>query len=318
MNPLPTAEDILEAHHRIRPYIHRTPVMSCAAIDGRAGCQVFFKCENFQKIGAFKMRGASNAVFSTPPAERTKGFATHSSGNHAQAVAKAAAMAGTNAYIVMPDNSSRVKLGAVRGYGAEVTLCEPNEHARQSTCDAIVQRTGAQFVHPFDDYRIIAGQATAALELLQDIPDLDAILAPVGGGGLAAGTALSAKYFGRNTRVYLTEPEAVDDTFRSFRSGKIEPAIPNPTLADGLRTTVGQRNFDIIKTHVEDVFTVTENELVDAMKLVWERMKIVIEPSAAVPVAALLKNKNLFSGKSVGIILSGGNVDLSQLPFQHG
>jgi len=261
------------------------------------------------------MRGAANAVFSIPEKERTKGFATHSSGNHGQAVARAAKLANAPAYIVMPNNSNQVKLDAVAGYGADVVLCEPNDVSRQNTCNEIVERTGAHFIHPFDDYRIIAGQATASKELFDKIPDLDVITCPIGGGGLAAGTCLSAKYFSTKTRVIGTEPEAVNDAYLSFQKGEIDPGNPQPTLADGLRTTVGKKTFEIIKENLDSILTVTEEEMIDAMKLVWERMKILIEPSSAVPLAAILKNKRQFENQRVGIIITGGNVDIKNLPL---
>jgi len=311
----PSAAAIEHAHERIRPYIHRTPVLTSQSIDALADCQLFFKCENFQKIGAFKMRGATNAVFSTPVEDRQKGFLTHSSGNHGQAVAKAAQLAGAPAYIVMPKNSSRVKLDAVRGYGAEVILCEPNDQDRQGNADRIQRETGATFIHPFDNLLVIAGQATAAKELIEEVPDLDIVTCPIGGGGLCAGTALAAHYFGKNVRVIGSEPQNVNDAYLSFTSGIRQKGNPTPTLADGLRTQVGAITFPIIKTHLTDVLTCTEEEMIAAMKLVWERMKIVIEPSCAVPLAAILAHPEAFKGKRVGVILTGGNVDLMQLPF---
>lgn len=313
--PTPSQSDIEQAHERILPYIHQTPVLTCQALDEMVGGKLFFKPENFQKVGAFKMRGAANAVFSTPEGERTNGFACHSSGNHGQAVARAAKMAGVPAYIVMPKSSNQVKIEAVKGYGARVILCEPNDQSRQGTCDEVVARTGAQFIHPFDDYRIISGQATAAKELIEEVEDLDFITCPVGGGGLCAGTSLSAKYFGENIQVVGSEPENVNDAYLSFRTGSIDPGNPKPTLADGLRTCVGEKTFEIIKENVADILTVTEEEMISAMKLIWERMKILIEPSCAVPFASILANKELFQGKRIGVILTGGNVDLNNLPF---
>lgn len=312
---VPSFSDIKRAHQRISKYIVETPVMTSKNIDEIAGCNLFFKCENFQKVGAFKMRGAANAIFSYRPEDRVNGFACHSSGNHGQAVALAAKLAGTKAYIVMPKNSTQVKLDAVKGYDAEVILCEPNDKARQQTCEDVMKRTGAMLVHPFNDYNIIAGQATAAKELIEQTEDLDAIICPVGGGGLAAGTALVASYLDPNIDYYLGEPEELDDTYQSLKAGKIIPNKTTNSIADGLRTTVGQKNFEILKEHVKEVFTVSENEMVEAMKLIWERMKIVIEPSSAVPFAAILKNKDVFAGKNVGVILTGGNVDLTKLPF---
>lgn len=280
-----------------------------------AGCHLYFKCENFQKVGAFKMRGAANAIFSYRPEDRVNGFACHSSGNHGQAVALASKLAGTKAYIVMPKNSTKVKIDAVKGYDAEVVLCEPNDESRTKTCDDVVAKTGATLIHPFNNYDIIAGQATAAKELMETVEDLDAIICPIGGGGLAAGTALVTHYLDPGIDIYLGEPEKVDDAYQSLKAGKIIPNTSSDTIADGLKTTIGDKNFEILKEHVKEVFTVTEDEIVSAMKLIWERMKIVIEPSCAVPFAAVLKNKKAFEGKKVGVILTGGNVDLTKLPF---
>ncbi len=261
------------------------------------------------------MRGASNKIFAYRPEERSKGFACHSSGNHGQAVALAARLAGSKAYVVMPKNASKVKIEAVTGYGAEVILCEPNDQSRTETCNNIVEETGATLVHPFDDYNIIAGQGTAAKELIEQTDDLDAIITPVGGGGLAAGTALVSHYIDPPLDIYLSEPKEVDDTYQSLKAGRIIPNKSSNTIADGLKTTIGEKNFEILKKHAEDCFTVTEEEIVSAMRLIYERMKIVIEPSCAVPFAALLKNKERFTNKKVGVILTGGNVDLAKLPF---
>lgn len=311
----PTLSDIRQAHQRIGQYIIHTPILTSHSIDDKTGATIFFKCENFQKVGAFKMRGATNAIFSYRPEERDTGFATHSSGNHAQAVALAANLAGSKAYVVMPKNAPKVKINAVKGYGAEVVFCEPNEKAREDACNEVIERTGAKFVHPFDDPAIIAGQATAAKELIEEVHDMDIIMTPVGGGGLAAGTALSVQYLTPTTDVILAEPEEVNDAYESFKSGKLMPATNQPTIADGLKTSLGHLNFEIIQSHVKDILTVSEEEIIDAMRLVWERMKIIIEPSCAVPLAAVLKNKPLFDGKKIGIILTGGNVDLGNLPF---
>lgn len=315
LTTIPSFSDIKRAHQRISKYIIQTPVMTSKNIDEIAGCQIFFKCENFQKVGAFKMRGAANAIFSYRPEDRVNGFACHSSGNHGQAVALAAKLAGASATVVMPKNSSQVKINAVKGYDAEVVLCEPNDTSRTQTCKDVVKRTGAILIHPFDDYNIIAGQATAAKELIEEVDDMDCIIAPVGGGGLAAGTSLIAHHLDPNMEVYLGEPEVVDDAYQSLKAGKIVPNTSTDTIADGLKTTIGDKNFEILKAHVKDVFTVSEEEIVAAMKLIWERMKIVIEPSCAVPFAAILKNRKTFKGKRVGVILTGGNVDLTKLPF---
>lgn len=306
-------EQIEQAHERIKPFIHRTPVLTSQSIDQIAGTRLFFKCENFQKIGAFKIRGGMNAVLSLSKEEMENGIATHSSGNHAQAIAFAARQVGTKAYIVMPETSPAVKVNAVLGYGAEVTFCAPNQQAREKALQEIVDRTGAAFVHPYNDERVIAGQATCAKELLEEFPALDVLLAPVGGGGLLSGTALSAHYFSTNTKVYAGEPEGAADAVLSFRSGKIEEAPYVQTIADGLLTKLGDKTFPIIRQYVTDIFTVSDEEIIDALRLLYERMKIITEPSCAVPFAALLKHKELFAGKQVGIILSGGNVDLQKL-----
>ena len=315
LTSIPSFSDIKRAHQRISKYIIETPVMTSANLDELAGCHLFFKCENFQKVGSFKMRGAANKIFAYRPEERVNGFACHSSGNHGQAVAFTARLAGTKAYIVMPKNATKAKMDAVKDYGGEIVLCSPTEASRMETCQKVVDDTGAQLIHPFDDYNIIAGQATAAKELIEQTEHLDAILTPVGGGGLAAGTALISHYINPPLEVFLGEPEEVDDTYQSLKAGKIIPNKTANTLADGLKTTVGEKNFAILKEHADGCFTVTEKEIVAAMKLIYERMKIVIEPSCAVPFAALLNNKKQFAGKNIGIILTGGNVDLANLPF---
>tara|TARA_B100000989_G_scaffold296070_1_gene278466 strand:+ start:389 stop:1342 length:954 start_codon:yes stop_codon:yes gene_type:complete len=317
METIPSLSDIKRAHQRIQQYIFRTPVLTSNSIDEVVGAKVLFKCENFQKVGSFKMRGASNMIFGFRPEERINGFATHSSGNHAQAVALASKLGGSKAYVVMPKDATKVKIEAVKEYGAEIIFCEPNEKSRQDTCDKVIQETGAIFVHPFNDYRIIAGQATAAKEFIEEVDDLDVIMTPVGGGGLSAGTTLAAKYLDPMMEVVLGEPENVDDTFRSLEEGKILPVKGKPTIADGLKTTVGDKNFEIIKSHVKEVITVSEKEIISAMRMVWERMKIIIEPSSAVPLAAVLKNKKKFNNKRIGIIFTGGNVDLNNLPFKN-
>jgi threonine dehydratase len=315
-NTTPTQADIEAAHERIKPYIHRTPVLANQTLNEFAGAEIYFKCENFQKIGAFKARGGVNAVLSMTPEEQAKGVATHSSGNHAQAIAYAARVVGTKAYIVMPDNSPEVKVKAVQGYGAEVTFCKNTPEERQATLEQVVARTGAEFVHPYNDYRVIAGQASAAKELIEDANvKFDTLMAPVGGGGLLSGTALSAHYFSPETTVVAGEPEGAADAILSFRSGQIERAPFVKTIADGLLTPLGDKTLPIILDHVSEILTVSDEEIIAAMRLIWERMKIIIEPSCAVPFAALLKNKQDFAGKKVGIILTGGNVDLGRLPF---
>ena len=306
-----TKQNIEEAHERIKPFIHRTPVMTSSAIDEIAGCTIFFKCENFQKVGAFKARGAMNVALQIPMAERLKGIATHSSGNHAQAIARAAKILGIPSYIVMPHNAPEIKKKGVRGYGGQIFECEPNLQSRETTLKEVIAKTGATEIHPFNNYDVIAGQATAGKELIEDTQPLDFIVAPVGGGGLLSGTLLSAKYFWPSTKVIAGEPEGADDAYRSMQSGKIEPS-QSKTIADGLLTSLGDKTFPIIKDHVERIITVNEEEIVAAMRLLWERMKIIVEPSGAVPLAAVLKD-NSFKGKRVGIILSGGNVDLEKV-----
>ena len=312
----PTITDIRQAAERIRPHAHRTPVMTCRSLDQRVGAQVFMKCENLQKVGAFKFRGACNAVFSLSPDEAARGVATHSSGNHAQALALAAAMRGIPAYIVMPRNAPAVKQAAVAGYGGIITLCEPTLAARESTLAEVVAATGAEVVHPYNDVRVIAGQGTAALELLADVPDLDVIMAPVGGGGLLSGTAIAARAVAPQIRVIAAEPAGADDAFRSLAARHIIPSVQPQTIADGLLTSLGDLTFPIIREHVEQIVTVSEAAIVAAMKFVWERAKLVVEPSGVVPIAALWEEAIDLRGLRVGVILSGGNVDLEHLPWQ--
>ena len=308
-----TKESIQEAHERIRPFIHRSPVFTNQTIDQLAGANLFFKCENFQKIGAFKIRGGMNAVLSLSKEKLNKGVATHSSGNHAQAIAYAARQVGASAYIVMPNNSPAVKVAAVQGYGAEISFCEPNQQARESMLQAIVDRTGAEFIHPYNDYRVINGQATCAKELIEDVEELDIIIAPVGGGGLISGTLLTAHFFFPEIEVYAAEPEGAADAIASLRSGRIEKAPYVKTIADGLLTTLGDKTFPIIRKYVKDILLVNDDEIKSAMRLLYERMKIIAEPSSLVTLAAVLKNKELFAGKKLGLILTGGNVDLGKL-----
>ena len=308
-----TPQHIIDAHERIRPFIHRTPVLTSQTLDAISGSTLFFKCENFQKVGAFKIRGAMNAVLSLPKEKIINGIATHSSGNHAQAIAYAARQVNTKAYIVMPDNSPKVKVDAVKGYGAEIHFCKPTLEAREITLTAIVGKTGATFIHPFNDYQVITGQATCAKELIEDCPNLDCIIAPVGGGGLLSGTLLSTHYFSPATAVYAGEPEGAADAILSFKNGQIEKAPYIDTIADGLLTTLGDKTFPIIWQYVKDILTVSDKEIIAAMRLVYERMKIVTEPSGAVSLAAVLNNKELFAGKRVGVIFTGGNAELGSL-----
>ena len=306
---------LIQVHNRVKPYIHRTPVLSSELINEIAGCNVYFKCENFQKMGAFKMRGAANAILSLSDEERRRGVVTHSSGNFAQALSLAAKKMGVKAFIVMPKNAPQVKKEAVKTYKGEIIECDSNPTAREQMAARIQNETGATFIHPSNDDQVIFGQGTAAMELLEDYPELDYIFSPVGGGGLIAGTALAATFFSDHCKVIGGEPKNADDAYRSLLSGKIEFNDQVNTIADGLRTFLGDRNFPIIKKYVERIIRVEEEEIIEAMKLIWERMKIVIEPSSAVPFAALLKSKADFKNKKIGIILSGGNVDVGNLPF---
>jgi len=315
MDSIPTKQDIEQAAARIRDVAHRTPVLSSRTLSGMSGADLFFKCENLQRVGAFKFRGASNAVLSLGEEEAARGVATHSSGNHAQALALAARLRGIPAHIVMPENAPAVKQRAVRGYGAEITFCAPTLEARESTLAEVIARTGATFIHPYNDWRIIAGQATTGKELIEEVPDLDVIMAPVGGGGLLSGTALAAHYYSPATAVIAAEPAGADDAARSFRAGHIIPSLQPRTVADGLLTSLGDKTFAVIRDHVRDIVTVDDAAIIRAMRLVWERMNVVIEPSAAVPLAAVLEGAVEVRGMRVGIIFSGGNLDLDRLPW---
>jgi len=311
----PTIKEIREASHRIRPFIHRSPVFTCSTINRMSEAELFFKCENFQKVGAFKIRGATNAVFILSNKEAMKGVATHSSGNHAAALALAARLRGIKAYVVMPNNAPQIKRAAVAGYGAEIILCQPTLKAREEGLAEVVDKTGAAFIHPYNDYRVIAGQGTAALELCEEIPNLDIMMTPVGGGGLLSGTAITVSAISPKTQIIAAEPEKADDAYRSFHAGRIIPSVNPDTIADGLLTSLGSLTFPIIKHYVNDIVTVTEEAIVHAMRTIWERMKIIVEPSAAVPLGAILSKCIPVSGKRIGIILSGGNVDLANLPW---
>ena len=312
---LPTFEDILASHELIKPYIHRTPVLTSKSINLLMGCELFFKCENFQKVGAFKFRGATNAVFSLSDAEASSGVGTHSSGNHAAALALAARMRGIEAHIVMPSNAPEIKKIAVAGYGAHITYCEPTLQAREETLQQLVEKLGLTVVHPYNNFKVICGQGTAALELLEETKELDVMMCPVGGGGLLSGTALSTKAMSHASRVIAAEPKNADDAFRSFRDGYIHPSIQPRTIADGLLTSLGEMTFAVIQKNVDGILTAHEETIVAAMRMIWERMKIIIEPSSAVPLAVIMENREKFSGKNIGIILSGGNVELTNLPF---
>ena len=307
--------ELVNCHKRIAPYIHRTPVLTSGILNKLSDVDLYFKCENFQRIGAFKMRGATNAILQLSQEQKRKGVVTHSSGNFAQALALAAQNLDIKAYIIMPSNASQVKKDAVKGYGGEIIECEPTLIARETSAKLIEDKKGATFIHPYDNREVIIGQSTACIELLEDRPDLDAVIAPVGGGGLIAGTALAAHFYSEKCKVYGGEPYEADDAYRSIKSGKIESNKTTDTIADGLKTNLGKINFPIIQQYVKDIHTVTEEEIIEALRLIWERMKIIVEPSSAAALAALLKQKEKLSNKKIGIILSGGNIDLRELPF---
>lgn len=312
---IPSSNDIYEAHKRIEKYIHKTPVLTSGSINVLLNSKFFFKCENFQKVGAFKFRGATNAVMQLSDYEARNGVATHSSGNHAAALALAAKLRKIQSHIVMPENSPEVKKKAVKGYRAKISYCEPTLEARESELDKIVKKTGAVFIHPYDNFHIISGQGTAAKELLEDHPSLDTVIAPVGGGGLISGTATWVKGFNNKAEVIAAEPKQADDAFSSYRSGVLQPSIKPQTIADGLLTSLSELTFAIIREKVDDIITVSEETIIEAMKMIWERMKIIVEPSSAVALGAVIEQSERFANKNVGIILSGGNVDLKNLPF---
>jgi threonine dehydratase len=316
MLDLPDLAAIVAAQTRIAPHVHRTPVLSCHSIDAEVGARLFFKCENFQKVGAFKARGASNAVFSLTDDDARHGVVTHSSGNHGAALAYAAARRGVAAWVVMPENAPRAKQENVRRFGATIHYCAPTIPARSEACAAIERETGATLIHPYDDVRVIAGQGTATLELLAQAPGLDVVIAPVGGGGLLSGTAIAAKGLVPGIRVFGAEPANADDAARSLRSGRIEPLAAATTIADGLRASLAERTLAAFIAHVDTIGTASEDHIVRAMRMIWERMKIVVEPSAAVPLAALLEGTLSAPGAAIGILVTGGNLDLDRLPWQ--
>ncbi len=307
--------DIEKAHQRIKHYIHLTPVLYSSGINEIVKSEIYFKCENFQKVGAFKFRGATNAVLSLKESDMKNGVATHSSGNHAAALSLAAKRRGIKAYIVMPRTAPIVKVEAVKGYGGEIIFCEPTLQAREDSLAKVVKKTGATFIHPYDNYNIIAGQGTAAMELLEQISNPDLVMAPIGGGGLMSGTALSVSSLSPKTKIFGVEPAGADDALRSFQQGKIIPSKNPKTIADGLLTSLSEKTFEIIRKHVNEILTVSEDSIIKAMRLIWERMKIVVEPSAAVPFAAVLQHDLGKKYKKIGIILSGGNVGLDKLPW---
>jgi len=314
---LPDFIDVIDAYKGIKDVINRTPVMTSRSLNDMFGCELFFKCENFQRVGAFKFRGAANAVLSLIEQDNLKAVATHSSGNHAQALALAAKMNNVPAYVVMPSNSPQVKKDAVAGYGANITFCEPTLQARESTLEKIIEQTRAVFIHPYDNFDVISGQGTAAYELLDEIENLDYIITPVGGGGLLSGTLITAKELSPDTKVVAAEPLGADDAFRSLQSGKLQPSLNPDTICDGLLTSLSEMTFEIIYNNVHRIMKVSDEAVINAMRLIWERMKIIVEPSAAIVLGAVLENKIVFNNKRIGLILSGGNVDLSNLPWNN-
>jgi len=312
---LPALADIQAAHERIKPFIHRTPVLTSHQLNRIFNCELFFKCENFQKVGAFKFRGATNAVLSLPDTDKKKGVVTHSSGNHAAALALAAAMNSVKAYIVMPESAPVVKKNAVAGYGAEITFCKPTLQSREETTRIIMEETGATLVHPYDNFNVICGQGTSALELLDEEKDLEIIIAPIGGGGLMSGTSTTVKSINEKIQVIGAEPLNANDAYISFTTGKLTPSVNPLTIADGLLTSLSELTFAIIRKNVDNIFTAREESIVDCMRLVWERMKIIIEPSSATVLAIIKENPDFFRAKRIGLILTGGNVDFKKLPF---
>jgi threonine dehydratase len=312
---LPSLSDIQSAHKRIKPFIHHTPVLTSRQLNKIFGCELYFKCENFQKVGAFKFRGATNAVLSLSDNEKKHGVVTHSSGNHAAALALAASMNGVKAYIVMPESAPVVKKNAVAGYGAEIKFCKPTLQAREETARRIMEETGATLIHPYDNFNVICGQGTAALELLEEHSDLDIVIAPVGGGGLMSGTSTTIKGLNNKIKVVGVEPLNANDAWKSFTTGILTPSVNPLTVADGLLTSLSQLTFTIIRNNVDDIFTVREESIIECMLLVWERMKIIIEPSSATVLAVIRENPGLFRNRKTGLIISGGNVDFRKLPF---
>jgi len=313
---IPSFADMLIAHERIKPHIHRTPILTSRVINELSGAELFFKCENFQKAGAFKARGASNAVFGLNDAQTAKGVATHSSGNHGTCLSYAAGRRGIPCTVVMPRTAPQAKKDAVRGYGGKVVECEPSTSSREAVFAEVVAETGAEFVHPYNDPRVIAGQATCAKELVEQVDHLDAVIAPIGGGGMVSGTCLTLSNLAPKIKIYAAEPEQADDAYRSFKAGHIIADDAPNTVADGLKVPLKDLTWHFVSKHVTDIFTASEQEIVDAMKLIWKRMKIIMEPSSAVPLATILKNRDAFAGRRVGMIITGGNVDLDKLPWQ--
>ncbi|MDP2082363.1 MAG: pyridoxal-phosphate dependent enzyme [Pseudotabrizicola sp.] len=315
---VPTFDDVIAAHDRIRPYIHRTPVLTSSYFNEMTGAELFFKCENFQKAGAFKVRGACNAVFGLTEEQAALGVCTHSSGNHALSLSYAAGRRGIPCNVVMPRTAPQAKKDAVRGYGGVITECEPSTTSREEVFAQVQARTGGEFVHPYNDPRVVAGQATCSRELLEQVEDLDAVIAPIGGGGMISGTCLTVSALAPGIDVYAAEPKNADDAYRSFKAGRIIADDAPETVADGLKVPLKDLTWHFVSNHVADIFTATEEEIIDAMKMTWKRMKIVMEPSCAVPLATILKNKDVFRGRRVGVIITGGNVDLDSLPWMKG
>ncbi|TCM76642.1 beta-hydroxyaspartate dehydratase BhcB [Rhizobium sp. BK068] len=313
---IPTLADVVTAHTRIKPHIHCTPVLTSSFINSLVGAELFFKCENFQKAGAFKARGASNAVFGLSDEQAARGVATHSSGNHGTCLSYAAGRRDIRCTVVMPRTAPQAKKDAVRGYGGRVVECEPSTSSREAVFANVVAETGAEFVHPYNDPRVIAGQATCSMELIEQVDRLDAVVAPIGGGGMVSGTCLTLSNLAPNVRVYAAEPEQADDAYRSFKAGYIIADDAPNTVADGLKVPLKELTWHFVRNHVTDILTASEEEIVDAMKLIWKRMKIIMEPSSAVPLATIIKNREVFAGQRIGIIITGGNVDLDTLPWQ--
>ena len=313
---IPSFAEMLIAHEHIKPHIHRTAILTSRVINELSGAELFFKCENFQKAGAFKARGASNAVFGLNDAQTAKGVATHSSGNHGTCLSYAAGRRGIPCTVVMPRTAPQAKKDAVRGYGGKVVECEPSTSSREAVFAEVVAETGAEFVHPYNDPRVIAGQATCAKELVEQVDHLDAVIAPIGGGGMVSGTCLTLSNLAPKIKIYAAEPEQADDAYRSFKAGHIIADDAPDTVADGLKVPLKDLTWHFVSKHVTDIFTASEQEIVDAMKLIWKRMKIIMEPSSAVPLATILKNRDVFAGRRVGMIITGGNVDLDKLPWQ--
>lgn len=312
---LPGLSDVQAAYERIKFSVHRTPVLTSRLLNRMFGCELYFKCENFQKVGAFKFRGATNAVLSLTEEQKKMGVVTHSSGNHAAALALAAGINNIKAFIVMPENAPAVKKDAVAGYGAEITFCKPTLQSREETCKAIMGKEGAILIHPYDNFNVVCGQGTASLELMEEVKDLEVIVAPIGGGGLMSGTSTAVKGIDRSIKVIGAEPLNANDAWKSFKTGILTPSVNPLTIADGLLTSLSELTFSIIRRNVDDIFTIKEESIISSMQLIWERMKIIVEPSSATVLAAIRENPGFFRGKRTGLIISGGNVDLKRLPF---